>query len=65
MPQKARFSFVRGVSDFKLLEEKGFPAGLRENVRTEDQSTETRRSMSVATCLKLKDEVASTEAADG
>ena len=54
MSEQARFSFVRGVSDFKLLEEKGFPAGLRENVRTEDQSTETRRSMTVWHMFEVK-----------
>jgi hypothetical protein len=47
MSEQARFSFVRGVSVFKLQKEKGFPAGLTENVRTEDQSTQTRRSIEV------------------
>lgn len=47
MPEQAKFSFVRGLSVFKLQKEKGFPAELTENVRTEDQSTQTRRSIEV------------------
>jgi hypothetical protein len=42
MPKQARLSFVRGVGDFELPEEKEFPARLTENVRTEVQSMQIK-----------------------